>query len=350
MFNRYSGLVLSLAIVLLLGGAWLLYVDMWWVFASIIFILGFLTLILGWKQLSGSNEIISSTEAKKLDSKPRQVGLFKILSKRTEVTAEGTIFVFDWIPKFEVVGVSVFDIVLMEEAEPFKMPGLLCKGGKEYVDAEVSIGFMPDINDDPVGTPGWKSAGKKLAEFDDAGGYEGVIIKLKSAAKTQAQYIATLNSRVEMEMKSEEISIELVRQLNGTARGINNPIVTAQGMGVIVVKADFNASSNPKIREAADKIIIEALQRTSEMANITTVDQQVDHVMRSFEKDKAKREKRGEKNIIIPDRKVVWDLVYLSRLADDGKTTRFEAGNLLHFHEVGGVEEAAEQKKGNKKP
>lgn len=344
MWNKYSWALLITSVFCLFFGIPLVYNHVW--FWGFLFLTpGVMIISLGWKQLSGSNTTISVTKPTGPDSKPRQVGLIKVLGKRTETVVEGTVLLLDWIPGFEIIGISIFDRVLFEETEPHKIPKLLCKANddpankvKVYVDGEIKIAFIPDIKNDSVGTPGWKSAGEKLGEFDDAGGYAGVMTKLKSIATTQAQETAKNESRESLELNSAAVSISFTEHLNGVAKGtVGSAIVTKVGLGVIIFKADFNAVSSNVVRDAADGIVVEQFEQASDAMDGATFNKTVQDTIDRITADKKKRIAEGDdsaKLIPIPTWDEVRKWVYKNRLARAGVTQRFEGGNLSNFHLV----------------
>lgn len=326
MLNKYSSVLFAVTVSVFLFSGLVMFMGVW--FGFIFFIPSVLILTLGWIQLSGSSDEVSSVpDKKKKDERPRQVGLMKLLGRRTGTLAEGIILTLEFF-SIEIVTVSVFDIVLWEDKEPFVIKGLLCKGQQVYVDATVSIGFKPDISDDPPCKKNGETAAQKLARFDDARGYLGVMNILRSSVRTQAQYIASQNTREDMESMSEQISIKLVRQLNGTDEGENNPLVTAAGLGIVITKIDFNAYSDDSVRKAADDIVVEALQRTADLADVDTIDA-------SIKKMQATARRQGKRLSY----EKAWDIIYKSRLAKAGKTTRTEidGGKLLNFHNIDGA-------------
>lgn len=254
----------------------------------------------------------------------------------------------DWIPGYEIIGISVFDIVLHEEKDPIKIPKLLCyaddkKMARIYVDAEVALAFIPDIEDDDCDckTKGWRSGGKKLAEFDDAGGYSGVSTKLRTVTITQAQEVAKDQTREWIETNSGPVSIDLNTKLNGVACGRNpSAIVSGVGLGVKVTKTDFNAFSSEAVRIASDKIVTEDLERTSDAMDNETFNRQITDTIEAIRKDKAERLKADPndadaKAIRIPSWNEVRDAIRDNRLIRDGMYRKIDGGRLVNFNDVG---------------
>ena len=89
MKNPYSVCLFFIMLVLVFYGGGMLYFGK--VIGLLLFIPGILIFLWGWKKLSPAS--------------PRQVGLITFFGVRTHTIVKGTVFVLDWFPLFDIVGV-----------------------------------------------------------------------------------------------------------------------------------------------------------------------------------------------------------------------------------------------------
>lgn len=325
MTNRYSIGLMAITVIMLSCGGMIIYTTGNWL-GLFPFVFGFMMLVLGWKQLKPAS--------------PKQVALITFFGVRTTTLVRGTVYVLDWIPLIEIVGLAIFDIKTEDEKVPIEVPDIKCSDNVR-VTMKLAFAFSPDISDDPDGAENWKSAGEKLGDFDDVQGYAGASGLIKTLIPTQAQRIANNRTSDEMERGVENIGQELQNYLEGVIRGTVKDSQMSddlRGMGIKIKKCAPSITLPEEIVKADNDAEAERRQKAGDKIDVQTMNELVDETISKFIKDKETRRKAGEdvSKIVIPSREKVWKMVDDQRLLKAGKRQKIEGGNLVNFNQTGG--------------
>lgn len=313
LLNKYSVALLIVTITLVLLGALLLYIQ-WLKTGLILFTPAFVLLISGWKQLSGSQ--------------PRQAALVEILGNRTETIATGTLFTCPG-----VVEASVFDIVNEEDEEFIVVRNVRCKDKTYIASVKVALAFIQDLTDDSPGTKNWKSAGRKLGEYDDAEKHPGVRRQLVSVVAVLVRGIGTEHDRVWMQNNSGEIGRLVKLHISGLAHGDTETNDDARGLGVKITKCNAEVEVGDEFIKAENDIVLEDFQKQAEVKDAKAFSDQSRELLAGIREENKWRAKQTPPLPLLdyPTRDELWKMVDKIRTTKAGVRKVIDGGGLLHY-------------------
>jgi len=314
LFNEYSGMLLMIMTACLIGGAILLYnADIW---GAIPFMFGIMMLNgVKWPQ----------------EAKPTRVWLLTVFGQMTTTKIEGPTLVLDWIPKFNIIGYEEFVLKKVDRKIPLRKP-VLCKDGV-YVEGEISAAFLPDSEDDPPGHKDkrgeWKSGGEKLRDYANADDVEDIIDQLDDILTVWVQNFGNKWTSTDMEVKSQEMSAELLQCVTGTkgfaGEAGNSDIDDTRGLGIRFTKFQVILKAPQKVIDARVDIQVQGAKRMAEVVNTHTVNLQIAERAKMY--TEGVRDQNGKQVLppsptMCPPVAKLRDMVFQENLEHDGKVSQ----------------------------
>jgi hypothetical protein len=299
--NRYSITLGSILLISLITGLRQLYQgDLWGVI---------LILIGGW--LLGGLRAPQSTK----ESPERKVWIITFFGKPTGVVVRGLTLLLNW--PWNIIGYIEIELKEVTIDIPLSKE-LLCQD-KAYVSGKIDASITANDQDDPPGTPNWKSASQHLMDFIAIDGYKGAPKQLDTIVTAWCQEIANIRTSEWLERNTVELSeviLEMIkegRNPNGNtqARGDTDDTM---GLGLKITKFQIPITVDDSIRQARNDILKEEAQRRGELADAGTMNQIIEERHDLYDSIGTVRDKQR-------DVSKVRDELFLEKALKAGKLT-----------------------------
>ena len=317
LLNPYSGTLLILMIVGIVGGGARIYNGNLW--GLIPLILGML-LCIGFKWPE--------------EAKPRRVWLITFFGQMTAVKTDGITLLLDWIPMMKIIGNVEFILLKKDIDINFKKP-IRGSDGK-YVEGFASVSIVPDELDDEPGLTDrygdWKSGGEKLRDFGNTGTLENVVEQLDDILTTQMEAYARANGHTTewLEEHGREISEELLPCITGLrgppANVGNHELDDTRGFGIRFTKFQIVLRAPDKVIEARTNIQVTEETRKAELVNTETVNRQIVERLKLYRVGKI--DENGIMVVeptpthLIPSLAEIRNMIFQENLEHDGKVSQ----------------------------
>lgn len=290
LFNPVSVKLLITQILLLLIGWVLLDKSNFW--GLVPFVLGFL-MFLGYQWPERAD--------------PERVWLISTFGKMTTVVVDGgPTLLLNWIPKVKIVDkVEIIleptdidipfskNVLCLDSADtreemritpPKELkPGDIIDPSRyhSYLLGNMSAVYVADDEDDPIGTPGWKSRGQKLRDFvNNSTKKAEVIRKLDDLVTLWVQEWACGNTSEQMEVAQFLIGDYVLKRLTGvmgraSERGNNSVLDDIRGLGIKFKKFAPNLFPPKEVIDVRNRVRVERANRKAELVGTETMNLEI---------------------------------------------------------------------------